>query len=192
MISREILDISIAISLLKRSYNRYSCTEQRLIDIYCNSQALRLAKGFCAGVKNLFLHSFLGRVTEIKQASPGVLDGSRVLQYLINLNKRWRNKIIRYSGRSLATCAAKDIKTGLYLSPAKIISIIVLTAITVNVVLAFILHKQIGSYGWLMRGLFLFAGIAGLFCEAGLKNIKSSSLFLKWVNPDKQSCEEEK
>lgn len=181
MILREILDTSIAISLLRYFYRWYGKIEQRLIDIYCNSQTWRLAKGFCAGVKTYFRYSFLGRITEIKQASPGVLDGSRVLQYLINFYKRWKDKIIRCSGTSLAACAAKDVKTELYLSPTKIISIIVVTAILVNAGLSIILHKQIVLWGWLMRGLFLFVGVSGLFCQADWLTLKNNSIILRLV-----------
>lgn len=184
MILRETLDTSIVISLLKRSYNWYSYREQRLIDIYHNSQIWRLAKGFCAGVKTCFRYSFWGRITEIKQTSPGVLDSSRAVRYLIDFYKRWKDKIIRYSKASSTVNVVEDTREQLILSPVKILSIIVVTAVLVNALLSVILQKQMGLGDFFVRVLFLFAGTAGLSCQAGWASVKKSSIFLRKMRVD--------
>lgn len=175
----QILNTSIAISLLKRSYEWYARIEQMLIDIYYNSQTHRLTKGFREKIKICFRYSFLGRITEERETTPLTLDNSQVVQYMIDFYKRWKNKIIRYSKISLTVGLAKDTKEELYFSPVRVISIITVTTIMINVVLSIVLQKQIGLWGWLMRVLFLFLGFGGLFCRVDWLTVKKNSVFLR-------------
>lgn len=179
MSSRDILDRSIAVSLFRYLYKGYRKIKQRTINIFCYSQTWRLVKGLRTGVKTCFRNSFWGKITEIKQTSSGVLDSSRAVRYSICFYKRWRNKIIGYSQTSLVTEALKDTKEQFVLVPLKIISTIIVTAILVNVALSLVLHRPIGLWGWLMRALFLFSGIPGLFCRADWLAIKQSGIFLR-------------
>lgn len=179
MILREILDTSIVILFFKYFYRWYGKIKQRPIDIYCHSQTCKLVKPFWEKVKICSKFSFLGRITEIKQASLRVLDSSRAVRYLIRFYKRWRNKVIHYSKSSSTINLTEDTKNEFILSPAKIIGIVIVTAILANVVLAIILQKQISLWGWLMRGLFLFTGTSGLFCQADWPTVKESSVCLR-------------
>ena len=138
-----------------------------------------MAESLWEKIKICFRYSFLGRITEIKEINLAVLDNSRAVRCLICFYKRWRDKIIHYSKTSSTVNLAEDTKEQFVLSPAKLISIIIVTAILVNVALSIILHKQIGLWGWLMRGLFLFAGVSGLFCQADWPTIKKSSILLR-------------
>jgi len=184
MILRKISDTSIVIAFFRYLYKWYSQVGQSVSYIYHNSQTYRLPKRFWEEIKICLRYSFLGRITEPKQTTSGVLDTSRVVQHLINFLKRWKNNVIRYLRTSLATIMVKDTRKDIYFSPVRIASIIVVTAITVNVFLYIVLQKQIGLWGWLMRGLFLFLAVVGLFSKADWPTVKRSSVLLKKIRMD--------
>ena len=176
---RGILDTSIVISLFRYFCRWYRSLEQRISCIYHNSQTHSLIGGFRQKTKICFRYSFLGRATETEQASPVVLDDSRVVRYLISFYKRWKDKIIYYLKTSLVTGFAKDTKEGLKLFPLRIISIILGTAILANAFFSVILHRQIGLWSFFIQVLLLFASVAGLSCQADYSTIKENSVFLK-------------
>lgn len=176
---REISDTSVVISVIRFFYECYDYIKQRLTCIYHNSHTYKLTKRFWTIVKACFRNCFLGRITETKQTTSGILDNSRLIKYLFNFYKRGRNKIIPYLKASSTIDLAKNSKKDLYLTPVRILSIVTITATTVNVILSFALHKQISTWGWLMRGLFLFLAISGLFCKADWPTVKKNSAFLR-------------
>ena len=176
----QILSTSITILLCKRLYKWYKYIAQGRINIYYNSHSYRLLKGFWEKIKICFRYSFLGKITAIEQEKAFVsLTHSRTVQYLINFYQRWIDKIINYSRASLTTESAKYTKEEFRLSPMKITSTIVVTAIIVNVALSIVLQKQIGLWGWLLRGLFLFVGVGGISCGADWPTVKRNSAILK-------------
>ena len=184
MTLRKISDASIVISLFRYFYKWYGYIENKLMGIFHNSQTYRLAKGFYGGVKICFRYSFLGRITETRQTASGILDNSRTVRSLINYYNKWNDKIIHYFKASSTIDLAKNTKEQLDSSPVKIISIIIVTAITINVLLSIALQKQIGLWGWLMRALFLFGAVSGLFCKANWQTIKRSSVCLRKMRID--------
>ena len=181
MTLRGISDTSIAVSLFRYFCKWYRSLEQRISYIYHNSQTHSLISGFWQKTKTCFRYSFLGMITETEEANPVVLDDSRAVHYLISFYKRWKDKITCYLRTSLTIGLAKDTKEQLNLSPVKLISIIVVTTIMVNVFCSIVLQKQIGLWGWLMRVLFLFAGAAGLSCQADWPVLKENSVFLRKI-----------
>lgn len=185
---KKISDISLSAVLLQYFYKWHGKIEQRVMGIYCHSQIYRLLKAYCAKAKICFRYSFLGKMTEAKQVTPAVLDNSRVVRYLINFYKGWRDAIINYSKVSSTINLIEDTREQFTLSPTKIISIIIVTAILVNLALSIILDKQIGLWGWLMRGLFLFVGVAGLFCQADWQAIKKNSILRSYCYAKSNYC----
>lgn len=181
MILREISDTSIITSLFRYFFRWHSQFGQRINTIYHNSQIFRLAKGSWTRIKISFRYSFLGRITETRQISSGVLDNSKLIQYLFNSYKKWKHKVIQLPQFSSTADLAKDTKKALYSFPVRIISIIVIIAITINVIFSFVIQKEISLWGWLMRGLFLVAAVIGLFCKADWQTIKKNSVFLRKV-----------
>lgn len=179
MILREISNTSIIISLFRYFFRWHSQLGQRMNTIYHNSQVFRLAKGFRARIIICFRDSFLGRITETGQISSRVLDNSKLVQYLFNSYKKWKVKIIQLHQFSSTADLAKDTKEDLYSFPVRIISIIVIIAVTINVIFSFVLQKEISLWGWLIRGLFLVAAFFGLFCKEDWQTIKKNSVFLK-------------
>lgn len=179
MILREISNTSIILSLFRYFFRWYSRIGQRMNTIYNSSQIFRLAEGFWARIKISVKYSFFGRITETKQISSGILDNSKLVQYLFNSYKKWKINIIRLLRLSSTVDLVEDTKKDLYSFPVRTISIIVITAVTINVSLSLFLQKQIGLWGWIMRGLLLFAAVSGLICKADWRTIKKNSVFLK-------------
>ena len=179
MILREISNTSIILSLFRYFFRWYSRIGQRMNTIYHSSQIFRLAEGFWARIKICFKYSFLGRITENEQISSEILDNSKLVQHLFNFYKKWKVKIIHLLQFSSTADIAKDTKKDLYSFPVRIISIIGITAITINVFLSLVLQKQIGLWGWIMRGLLLFVAVSALICKAEWQTIKKNSVFLK-------------
>lgn len=148
--------------------------------IYWKSYAHKSINKFWQGIKVAFKHCFLARISQMQQAPLHVLKSSRVVQYLINLYRQWRNKISCYLDNSLAAEVARDTIKCLYLSPLTIGSIIIITAIDVNIFLCFLLQTPINLWGWLVRTLLFLVAASGLFCSADWPTLqKESRLFRK-------------
>lgn len=175
----QILTTSIAVLLWRRFYKCYNSTEQIITYIFYNSQTYRLLNKFRKRIEICFKYSFLERITEIKQPNSAALDNSRTAKYLINFYKREKDKMIHYLRTSAALTLAKDTKEDLFRFLGRTVGIITITAVVINIVLCIISQKQIGLWGWLIRGLFLFAGVLGLFCRANWPIVKGSSIFLR-------------
>ena len=160
---KQILSSSISILLLKRYYVWYrAIIGKKRNDFWYNSHLYKLIRIFCEKRSTYFKYSALASITAKGQMSLGVLDNSRTIQYLFNFYKSWIGKIINYLGISLAAESAKSIKEQLSLFPVRVVSIILMTAVIVNLSLSIVLQRQIGLWGWLLRGLFLFVGVGGL------------------------------
>lgn len=179
MMLGEISEASAVTSLFRYLFRSYSILRQKINYIYRNSQTCKLAEEFWTRIKICFRYSFLGRITEAGQTSSGILDKSKLVQYLLNSYKKGKPKIIQLRQYSSTANLAKDAKKDLYSYPVRILSLIVVITITINVVFSFVFQKEISLWGWLMRGLFLVAAVFGLFCKADWQTIKENSVFLK-------------
>ncbi len=184
MILREKSGTSIVLSLFKNIYTRSRHREQRLIDIHHNSQIYRLTKGFWEKMKTCFRYSVFGKITEPRQETSGVFENSRVIQFLINLYEKWKYQTTQFLKASSMYHKAEETKMQMTLSPIRIVSLIVIVAITTNIALSFILQKHIGLWGWLMRGLFFSMAVIGLHCRADWRSVKMSSLFMRKMRLD--------
>ncbi len=86
--------------------------------------------------------------------------------------------------------------SGLYNLSVRSISIIILIVVMANIFLYNILRSfedvEIGFFGWMVRGILLFVGSVGIFCNSQFKDLKETSLFISWINRNKLSLLEEK
>lgn len=177
----QFFDASISISLLIRIFKLYSRIEKRLRNIYSNSLTHGLINRFWKKIEICLTFSFLGRITETKQITPVVVDGSWSVQSLINFYKSWKNKIIQFLKTSSTIDLAKNTKKDLYFFPVRVIGLMVLIAIITDVFLSIILQKHIGLWGWLIRGILTFVAVSGLFCTADWPTVKKNSVFIRKI-----------
>lgn len=162
----------------------YSILEEKTSSMYLDSLTHRLIKKVNETIKICFRYSFLGKITQIRETKPALLDDSWVVQYLIHLYKRWKYKITHYLGNSSAANLVKDAKEELYFSSVRMLSLIIIITILINAILSVILQKQMDLWSFFMRILLLFAGTAGLSCEADWLTVKENSVFLRKLQRD--------
>ncbi len=161
------------------------CTlNQRFCSIYHYSNTHRLINIFRERIKIYSRHSLPGKLTEINETTLIDLSSSRMIQRLTHFNQKLKLKKLHYLGSSSVLSLIKREKKKPIFSSVRKISIIAIITITINVVFSFVLNKQIGLWGWLMRGVFLFLAITGLFCRASLSTAIKSSLLLKKLRID--------
>ena len=43
------------------------------------------------------------------------------------------------------------------------------------------MRKEIGVWGWSMRGVLLFVGFGGMFCKAEWDELKKTSCFMRYL-----------
>lgn len=151
--------------------------------MYQESQAHRLIKEFCVGTKINFKYSFLGKITEIKEEENfAMVKSSLVIQWLIDLYKKWKLKIISYLNISTIYSFEEELKKEFNFFLIRTTSIVVVVAILTNTIFSLLLKKEIGLFGWIMRGLVLFVGLSGLSSQASWEDIKKTSFFLKRIS----------
>ncbi|HDZ76731.1 MAG TPA: hypothetical protein ENH41_01440 [Candidatus Omnitrophica bacterium] len=163
------IETSIFISLLKKGWEGYSFIEWWWGQAYKDSCVYRLSGEFWKRVRVCFRYSFFGKITEISQ--PGtitfvIFDNSHTVQYLGRVYNRVKDQSTRYLKMSFIADCTERIKQQVSFLPIQAISIVVITAVSINILLSILLQKQFGLWGWFMRGVFLFLGIAGLFSKS--------------------------
>ena len=125
-----------------------------------------------------------------------IKSGAQAKQDIEFVGQGIADRIDEYLKTSIMVKYVIGFKNELYVSPVKTGSIIVLTAILSNIFFYALfrnaMRNEIGLLGWIIKGMLLFVGLVGLVCEIGLKNLISTSLFLKWIKHNKQSDLEEK
>jgi len=158
--------------------------------MYDNSQMYGLLKAFSTGTKTNFKYSFLGKITEMdidRECNAVILDNSKLAKCLLNSYNTWKLKIMDYVRTNATIGLVVAVRRVIYFSPVKTISIAAVVVILINFIFSVLLNKDIVLMSWIIQGMLLFMGLAGLFCEADLKNLTGTSLFLKWINHSKQS-----
>ena len=168
--------------MLKYLYRWYCHVEQRIGNIYQDSQTHRLISGFQERMRVCFRFSFLGKISDIKQVgNTAMLENSKTTQYLISFYRKQRDKIIYFLSASKTASLTKETREEFHLSPLKMAGIIVGTAVMINVFLSLVLQRPIPLWGYLMRGLFLFVAASGIFCKADWLTVKSNSIIIRKI-----------
>ncbi|MDD4979834.1 MAG: hypothetical protein PHC54_00980 [Candidatus Omnitrophica bacterium] len=121
-----------------------------------------------------------------------ILDNSEFAKCLRNLFKAWQLRTMDYKSTSATIGLLVAVRRNAYLSPVKTASIIMVVVILTNTIFSVLVNKDMVLTGWIIRGMLLSTGLAGLFCEVGPKTLASTSLFLKLINHYKRLDVEEK
>ncbi len=198
IIGKDIFQASKTILLFELVYKKYRLFAGRSYGIYKNSLLYAKTEVLFNGIIVILRYSFLGRITEIKEEDnlKEVLESSGFVKWLLKIRGGWGKGIDDCLKTSFIVRHAIRFKNELYVSPVKAWSIIVVTAILSNVFFYALFKnamcKDTGLLSWIIEAILLFVGLAGLFSEAGLKDLISTSLFVKWINHNRQSELEEK
>lgn len=177
-----LIENSIFVLLLKKLGKGYYYVEQWLDQTYKNSQINKIIKKIRNGLKVCFIYSFLSKISGINEEKDiTILDQSIFIQWIINLYKKWRQKLIFYLKSSKIYSLEEQLRKEFYSLPVKTISIIVTVTVVTNIFFSIFLRKEIGLLGWILRGLFLFIGLTGIFCNANWQGLKKTSLVLRYL-----------
>lgn len=125
-------------------------------------------------------YNFLGKAAEEirEENNPEILNNSKFIKWLLDGCRAWKDKAITYSGTSIVVKLIKKI----YFFPVKTISIILVPTILINI-LFFIKHnEEVGLLGWIIRVLFLFIGLGGVFCNAYWQDLKKGSFIINYMD----------
>jgi len=178
----EYFESSIFVRYLKKIGQDYLTMEKKIGSVYLSSFTHRLIRKTIEAIKIGFKYSIFGRLTEIDDdASRNFFETSRTTKILLNWIRNLKNKAMGFSTTSSFVISSKDMKHTFILRPLKVGGIIIITTIMTNLFLSIILQKQITLWGWLMRVLFLFIGISGLFCDATWEDIKKTSAVFQLI-----------
>lgn len=180
MIANKTFNTSIAMSLWRYFYSLDARFKQNVKSIYHQSRAYQFFINFWPKMKLYFKNSFLGRITDIEteacQNRFAVWDNSRAIKYARDIFKRCKEKIVYFFHASFAGTLAKEIKKEFYSSPIKSISLVVLTAITMELGLSVFASREIAKWSLFVRILFLLAAFFGSICETKWETLKKTSI----------------
>ncbi len=155
---------------------------RRFDAVYKDSWISRSLEKSLSQIKVCFRYSFLGRITEIGgEGRPEILDNSKVVRWILNKYNIWKDGIVNYTNSSIMINLVAEVKKELYFLPVKTGGMIVFMAVLTNMVLSLLMGKEMGMFGWSMRGALLFVSFWGMFCEVTWEELKRNSWFIKWI-----------
>lgn len=114
--------------------------------------------------------------------SMDIYQNSLIVRHLTAFYKKSADRVINYLRNGPMAAFLKDTKIQLRLFPVRTTSTVLVAAVAVNMLLLSVLGRQINLYGWLMRGLLLSVGIAGLSCKADWPTVKANSIILRFFH----------
>lgn len=158
-----------------------------------NSWISRSLEKSLSKIKVCFRYSFLGGIAEIGgKGNPGILDNSKVVRLVLNKYNIWKDRIVKWANCSVMIKSASEVKKELYFLPVKTGGMVVFTAVLTNMVLSLLMGKEMGMFGWSMRGVLLVVGFWGMFCNVGWEELKKASRLVRWVEKGNSSAQEHK
>lgn len=176
----QIFESSIISLVLGSIISGCANIEKMLAGVYFDSKTYKCISKFFEIIKNYFRYSFFGKCTEIIiERDYNVFTQSVVMLRLMKLRKGYKEKFKFYLINSRMLSAITDIKRSLLAFPVKAVSIIIFSAMVINVVLMFFLKKEISLFGWFIRIMFFLISIRGLFCGIDWQKVKNTSIMLR-------------
>ncbi len=97
------------------------------------------------------------------------LDKSKIVKWLINSYKKLQYKTSPFLKTSIINSSIEELKKECHFFRIKTLGIIIVAAVLTNISVSIILKKEIGLFGWIIRGLFLSLGLISLSCAANKK-----------------------
>ncbi len=114
-----------------------------------------------------------------------ILEDSTFARLFLGIIGSLRARVTGYTKTSFIVKWINNFKDELYALPVKVLSIIIIIVILSDTLFCFlignVMQNGIQFFGWVLKILLLFAGLAGLSCKSGLEDLISTSLFLKLI-----------
>ena len=110
-----------------------------------------------------------------------MLEESKAAVFLTGLYRRSRS-IMRNSAKgSRITGLLSEIKCDFFNRSIRSTSIFLFTAVSVNILLSVMLHKEINLLDIIIKGVILFLSVGGFFCDSNWKDVKKNSIILNKI-----------
>ena len=164
MILKEVLGANLIILLFKKSIGYYFYIKDKITRTYHLS--------YSYGTVNHF-------VDFIEKEDPRILQNSKIGCWVINLYKKLQKETTGYLTVSLTGNYMMKIKKEFNLCPFKASGILLISAVTINLVLCYISQHKIEVLGLVIRVVLLAVGFLCLFCDTNWTAIKKGSTLLK-------------
>lgn len=178
-------DSSIFLIFFQIILRRYQDISFALSSCYKNSLIYNLTKSVSSAIKNNSKYSFLGRIAELETKNCfSIFENSISASFFIRLFLMAHFKSIElkyYLQTSIFVKFFKWIKNKLSMAPAEATGIFVISLIIANIFMTIIFNRRIELIGWVIRGIFLMFGLAGIFCKAGWKDLGKTAYVIKYI-----------
>lgn len=180
---RALAKTSLLVKLLEKIRARRKDSELRIEVANKNSRNNKIIRNLSHWVNIYASYSFLGKISEVNIGiNNAILDESKVLKWAVRLFNECRQKISSYLKTSAIGSSIKQISGNLSSLPVRTTGFIIIIAILTNIILSILLKKEIKSFGWFIRWLFLFIGFNALQNNSSWEKIRATSCFLKLLD----------
>ena len=130
-------------------------------------------------MKTAIKYSFLARILTVEQVNLNFLNNSLIVRYFLSLLVKGKLRLRHYFAESSTGDLLKTVKDYMCYSFTKSAGILILSAVSVNLVLSLILKKQLSMVAWSIRVLFFIIAVCFLSKGIDWPTLKHNSIFLK-------------
>lgn len=171
---------SIVLNWILTFWACYKKTEDRIDSLYLHSFCHKLLAASNEWIKMSLRYSVFGRITEINEdGSKDILGHSVIVKRLMQLYKRWQERLSLYFNESGLAEIAGNLSEDFEDRPLKNGGLVVIIALAVNSILIVLLEKDVNMFGIALRIALFFIALTCIFSGADWHSVKGSSFTLK-------------
>lgn len=171
------------LSIIKKAWRGYCHILRLPFKIFNSSKVRMLIKRLYSRARIVFNYSFINRMIETKRVvDVETINKSLTIIQLIRFFKKLAKLALFYFSLSRIKKNANELVTAFSSSGLKSISIILITAVIINIFLTiFLLGEKIDFLGWSARVFLLSLAFIFMLIDASWINIKNNSIFLRII-----------
>ncbi|MFH1045790.1 MAG: hypothetical protein V1727_02360 [Candidatus Omnitrophota bacterium] len=168
---------SLTIKIIQWWLKRYRAAKEKVIALSSSSRAYELVVTAWQKIHRYSQESALGRLTALPplDLDHTMLEQSWAKKKINQFSTLFNERISRAAPVSIAFSLAKELRADFYALPGEAISVVLSSAISINILIALLMHQRITPWGWLFRGLFLAVAFLALSCPADWPALKKNS-----------------
>lgn len=176
------LETSIAVKLLRGPLREYGYFEELFGSASESSLTCNIILKFWEKLRIYFKYSFLGRASERRKKDITlIISESKLLKRIKDSYSKLKNSFSFYFSSSILNKPKEELKNYFDPYPFKAIGAIIIVATLTNILLTILLKKELTLLSWIIRALFLFAGLAGVNSYAAWPAILNEGIILKLI-----------
>lgn len=182
MILRTMYNKSIIFAFFSR-LDKWKSNQIQKLSLICEQSYLRKLLSKSWRMSRVALkNSFLGRATDIeKKQETEYFETSRSMKCSLDMYNTSINRVISWLRMSGLMNLANNFGQEFFSSPLRNIGIVLSVSIIANSALCFVLQKEVSLFNWFLRGSFLLTALISLSSSANWKDVKESSVVLKFL-----------